>query len=43
MLFIHYPKCSTCQKAKAYLEERGLTPSWEELDLLAAMDESDTL
>ena len=27
----------------AFLEERGLTPSWEELDLLAVMDESDTL
>ena len=23
MLFVHYPKCTTCQKAKAYLEERG--------------------
>ena len=23
MVFICYPKCSTCQKAKRYLEERG--------------------
>ena len=23
MLFVHYPKCTTCQKAKSYLEERG--------------------
>ena len=23
MLFVEYPKCSTCQKAKRYLEERG--------------------
>ena len=23
MLFIHYPKCSTCKKAKAWLESRG--------------------
>lgn len=23
---IHYPACSTCQKAKRYLQERGLTP-----------------
>ena len=23
MLFVHYPKCSTCQKARAWLEERG--------------------
>ena len=24
MLFICYPKCSTCKKAQAYLEERGI-------------------
>ena len=24
MLFLCYPKCSTCQKAKAWLEERGI-------------------
>lgn len=24
MLFIHYPKCSTCKKAKAFLDERGV-------------------
>ena len=24
MLFIYYPKCSTCQKAKKYLDNRGL-------------------
>lgn len=23
MLFVCYPKCSTCQKARAFLEERG--------------------
>ena len=23
MLFVHYPKCTTCQKAKAWLDERG--------------------
>jgi arsenate reductase len=23
MLFLEYPKCSTCQKAKAYLDARG--------------------
>lgn len=23
MLFVAYPKCSTCQKARRYLEERG--------------------
>ena len=23
MLFVEYPKCSTCQKAKRYLEERS--------------------
>ena len=24
MLFVEYPKCSTCQKAKRFLEENGL-------------------
>ena len=24
MLFIHYPKCTTCQKAKKWLLEKGL-------------------
>ena len=24
MLFIHYPKCSTCQKARAWLDGRGI-------------------
>lgn len=24
MLFLCYPKCTTCQKAKTYLEERGI-------------------
>ena len=24
MLFVWYPKCSTCQRAKAWLESRGL-------------------
>ena len=23
-LFIHYPKCSTCQKAKKWLDEQGI-------------------
>lgn len=23
MLFVYYPKCSTCQKAKKWLEEKG--------------------
>ena len=25
MLFVHYPKCSTCQKAKAWLDARGVS------------------
>ena len=25
MLFVCYPKCTTCQKAKAWMEGRGLT------------------
>ena len=41
MLFIQYPPCSTCQKAKKWLDERGMTytdrhikennPTYEEL------------
>lgn len=41
MLFIYYPPCSTCQKAKKWLDEKGLqymerhikeqNPSYEEL------------
>ena len=28
MLFIEYPKCSTCQKAKCWLDKNGvLTPT----------------
>ena len=44
MLFLCYPKCSTCQKAKAWLDERGISyelrdiktdnPTAEELTLL---------
>ena len=32
MLFLWYPKCTTCQKAKAFLDERGVsyeTSSWK--------------
>ena len=25
MLFLWYPKCTTCQKAKAFLDERGVS------------------
>ena len=42
MLFIEYPKCSTCQKAKKWLDEHGVSytdrhikeenPTYEELD-----------
>ena len=31
MLFIYYPKCSTCQKAKKFLEENKT--SFEERDI----------
>ncbi|MBQ7832301.1 MAG: arsenate reductase family protein [Lachnospiraceae bacterium] len=41
MLFIHYPKCSTCQKAKTWLDEHNIeyterhivenNPSYDEL------------
>ena len=42
MLFIQYPKCTTCQKAKKWLDEKGVAytdrhikdenPTYEELD-----------
>ena len=31
MLFLWYPKCTTCQKAKAFLDERGV--SYEARDI----------
>ena len=31
MLFVCYPKCSTCQKAKKYLQEKNV--SFEERDI----------
>ena len=31
MLFLCYPKCSTCQKAKAWLQERGV--AFDERDI----------
>ncbi len=43
MIFIEYPKCTTCRKAKSYLDERGAqyadrhikdeNPSYDELKL----------
>ena len=47
MLFLQYPPCSTCQKAKKWLDERGVTytdrhikeqnPTYEELKEWYAM------
>lgn len=31
MLFLHYPKCTTCRKARAYLDEKGI--SYEARDI----------
>lgn len=31
MLFIHYPKCTTCKKAKKWLDDHGI--SYEERDI----------
>lgn len=41
MLFVHYPRCSTCKKAKTFLDDRGVeykerhiveeNPSFDEL------------
>ncbi len=31
MLFVCYPKCTTCKKARAYLDEKGLTYDWRDI------------
>ena len=33
MLFVYYPKCSTCRKAKKWLDDQGV--SYEERDIVA--------
>ena len=33
MLFLCYPKCSTCQKAKAWLEERSISYDLRDIKL----------
>ena len=33
MLFIHYPRCTTCQRAKKWLDENGI--KYEERDIKA--------
>ena len=33
MIFICYPKCSTCQKAKKYLDERGISYTLRDIKL----------
>ena len=33
MLFICYPKCSTCQKARAWLDEKGITYDFRDIKL----------
>ena len=37
MLFIHYPKCATCRKAKAWLDERSV-----EYDIRHIVEENPT-
>jgi len=31
MLFLCYPKCSTCQKAKTFLEKSGVAFEWRDI------------
>lgn len=31
MLFVCYPKCTTCQKARAFLEERGISYEFRDI------------
>ena len=33
MLFVCYPKCTTCQKAKKYLDERGISYTLRDIKL----------
>ena len=33
MLFVCYPKCTTCQKARAFLDERGVTYTSRDIKL----------
>ena len=33
MLFLCYPKCSTCQKAKAWLDQRGISHDLRDIKL----------
>lgn len=49
MLFVEYPKCTTCQKAKKWLDERGMVhddrhikdhnPTYEELKAWHALSQ----
>lgn len=41
MLFIHYPKCTTCKKAKKWLEENHIT--FDERDIKAENPKKDEL
>lgn len=41
MLFIHYPKCTTCKKAKKWLEENHIT--FDERDVKADNPKKDEL
>ncbi|MSS19379.1 arsenate reductase family protein [Eubacteriaceae bacterium RF-744-FAT-4] len=48
-LFIYYPKCSTCRKAKKFLDDSGVAYQWRDIvadrlkapELLALMDRSE--
>ena len=41
MLFVCYPKCSTCQKAKTWLQERGVAFDERDICLLYTSDAAD--
>ena len=43
MLFLCYPKCSTCQKAKAWLDERGISYELRDIKTDNPMAEEVTL
>ncbi len=33
LIVFHYPKCTTCKKALAWLEQQGITPEFRDIQL----------
>ena len=39
MLFVYYPRCSTCQKAKKWLDEHDIEYEENQNSIIAKLDE----